>query len=158
MWSRRDPVTLFGAAGMFESGWEQLSETFQCVASRFSNVSDYRFEVLAADLVGDMAYTVGYERFIGSIDGRPVAATTVRSTHIYRREEGEWKIVHLTPVPGRWVMGLTSARAEGREDCLMLCAIGTGGGRSEITPCWVWVLRLSAEERKVPFPVVRGEG
>jgi hypothetical protein len=89
MWSRRDPVTLFGAAGMFESGR---------------------------------------------------------------------KIVHLPPVPGRWVMGLTSARAEGREDCLMLCAIGTGGGRSEITPCWVWVLRLSAEERKVPFPVVRGEG
>jgi ketosteroid isomerase-like protein len=59
MWSRRDPVILFGAAGMFKSGWEELSEIFPWVASRFSNASDYRFEVLVADVVGDMAYAVG---------------------------------------------------------------------------------------------------
>jgi ketosteroid isomerase-like protein len=94
MWSRRDPVTLFGAAGMFKSGWAELSEIFPWVASRFSNASDYRFEVLVADVVGDMAYAVGYERVNGSIDGRPVDPITVRSTHVYRREEGEWKIVH----------------------------------------------------------------
>jgi hypothetical protein len=51
MWSRRDPVTLFGAAGMFKSGWAELSEIFPWVASRFSNASDYRFEVLVADVV-----------------------------------------------------------------------------------------------------------
>src|SRR6185503_11909985 len=28
LWSRQDPVTLFGAIGMSESGWEQLSRTF----------------------------------------------------------------------------------------------------------------------------------
>jgi ketosteroid isomerase-like protein len=94
MWSRREPVTLFGAAGMFESGWEQLSETFPWVASRFSNVSDYRYDVLVADVRGDMAYAIGYERFSGSIDGGPIKAVTVRSTHVYRREDGEWKIVH----------------------------------------------------------------
>jgi ketosteroid isomerase-like protein len=71
-----------------------LSETFRWVASRFSNVSDYRFEVLVADVRGDVAYAIGYERFNGSIDGRPVEAITVRSTHVYRREDGEWKIVH----------------------------------------------------------------
>ena len=94
MWSRRDPVTLFGAAGMFRSGWDELSQIFPWVASRFSNVSDYRFEVLVADVVGDMAYAIGYERFNGSIDGRPVEPITVRCTHVYRRENGEWKIVH----------------------------------------------------------------
>ena len=94
MWSRRDPVTLFGASGMFESGWERLSGTFTRVASRFSNVSDYRFDVLIADVVGDMAYALGYERFQGSVNGRPVKPITVRSTHIYRREVGEWRIVH----------------------------------------------------------------
>ena len=94
MWSKRDPVTLFGAAGMYKSGWDELSETFEWVASRFSDVSDYTFEVLAADVRGDMAYAIGYERFNGSIDGRPVEAVTVRSTHVYRREDGEWKIVH----------------------------------------------------------------
>ena len=41
-----------------------------------------------------MAYTVGYERFNGSIHGRPAEPITVRVTHVYRRENGEWKIVH----------------------------------------------------------------
>lgn len=71
-----------------------MSRTFPWVASRFSDVSDYRFDVLVADVRGDMAYAVGYERFSGSIDGRPVEEVTVRSTHVYRREDGEWKIVH----------------------------------------------------------------
>ena len=94
LWSRRDPVTLFGAAGMYKSGWGELSQTFTWVSSRFSNVSDYSFEVLVADVVGDMAYAIGYERFTGSVAGRPVKQVTVRSTHIYRREDGEWRIVH----------------------------------------------------------------
>jgi hypothetical protein len=59
LWSRRDPVTLFGAAGMYKSGWDELSETFPWVASRFSNVTDYRYEVLVADVRGDMAYAIG---------------------------------------------------------------------------------------------------
>jgi ketosteroid isomerase-like protein len=94
LWSRRDPVTLFGAIGMAESGWEQLSQTFEWVASRFSKVSDFRFDVELVAVSGDMAYTLGFERWQGSIAGRPVAPVTVRVTHIYRREEGEWKVVH----------------------------------------------------------------
>ena len=91
MWSRRDPVTLFGAAGMYKSGWDELSRIFPAVAARFSNVSDYSFEVLVADVIGDMAYSVGFERFTGSIDGRPLKPITVRATHVYRREDGEWR-------------------------------------------------------------------
>lgn len=41
-----------------------------------------------------LAYTVGYERFTGSIDGAPAAPITIRVTHVYRRENGAWKIVH----------------------------------------------------------------
>jgi ketosteroid isomerase-like protein len=94
LWSRRDPVTLFGAAGMSESGWEELSEIFRWIASRFSEVSNFRFDVETAGVSGDMAYSVGYERFDGSIDGRPVEPITVRVTHVYRREDGDWRIVH----------------------------------------------------------------
>lgn len=95
LWSRRDPVTVFGAAlGECKSGWEELSGIFRWVASMFSDVSDFRFDVEVAEVSGDMAYTVGYERFNGSIEGRPVQAITVRVTHVYRRENGEWKIVH----------------------------------------------------------------
>jgi ketosteroid isomerase-like protein len=95
LWSRRDPVTLFGAAtGECKTGWDELSRIFGWVASSFSDVSDFRFDVEVAGVSGDLAYTVGYERFNGSIDGRPVAPMTVRVTHVYRREDGEWKIVH----------------------------------------------------------------
>jgi ketosteroid isomerase-like protein len=94
LWSRRDPVTLFGAAGMSESGWDELSATFRRVAATFSDVSDFGFEVVAAGVSGNLAYSIGYERFTGSIGGRPVAPVTVRVTHVYRREEGDWRIVH----------------------------------------------------------------
>jgi ketosteroid isomerase-like protein len=94
LWSRRDPVTLFGAAGMSESDWEELSRIFRWIASRFSDVSNFRFDVEAAGVSGNMAYSVGYERFNGSIDGRPIEPISVRVTHVYRREDGEWKIVH----------------------------------------------------------------
>jgi quercetin dioxygenase-like cupin family protein/ketosteroid isomerase-like protein len=94
LWSRRDPVTLFGAIGMSESGWDQLGQTFPWVASRFSNVSNFRFDVELVEVSGDMAYTLGFERFDGSIAGRPVEPVAVRVTHVYRREDGEWRIVH----------------------------------------------------------------
>ena len=94
LWSRRDPVTLFGAAGMCQSGWEKLGETFPWVASRFGEVSDFRFDVEEVGVSGDMAYTIGFERFNGSIAGRPAEPVLVRVTHVYRREDGEWKIVH----------------------------------------------------------------
>lgn len=41
----------------------------------------------------DIGYTVGYERGAMTIDGEP-KSVTIRVTHIYRREAGEWKLVH----------------------------------------------------------------
>jgi ketosteroid isomerase-like protein len=102
LWSKRDPVTLFGAIGMSESGWEQLSRTFTWVSSRFSRVTDFRFDVELVEVHGELAYTLGFERWTGSIAGRAVEPVTVRVTHIYRREDGEWKIVHRhADNPGR---------------------------------------------------------
>src|SRR5688500_16492068 len=41
-----------------------------------------------------MAYTVGFERFNEILADGEKKPWTVRVTHAYRREEGEWKIVH----------------------------------------------------------------
>jgi uncharacterized protein (TIGR02246 family) len=94
LWSRRDPVTLYGANGESASGRDTLAEIFRQVASRFSDVRDFRFDVDVVEVVGDMAYTLGFESFTGSIDGRPAAPVEVRVTHIYRREDGAWRIAH----------------------------------------------------------------
>ncbi len=62
------------------------------VLSRFSNCTACSFELIAAGVSGDLAYTVGYERSSRSVDGGPVEPSTLRVTRVYRRENGEWKI------------------------------------------------------------------
>ena len=94
MWSREDPVTLLGAFGVASSGWQEVSEAFRWVASRFTNCTAYDFELIAAGLSGDLAYTVGYEHSTVSRDGGPATENVLRVTHVYRREDGEWRIVH----------------------------------------------------------------
>jgi ketosteroid isomerase-like protein len=80
------------------SGWAQVSETFRWLASRFAN-GELHLEVIAAGVSGDLAYTVGYERLRASFDGGPAGPIRLRVTHIYRRENGEWKIVHRHGYP-----------------------------------------------------------
>lgn len=94
MWSTSDPVTLFGAWGPCNSGWDEVSRTFRWVASRFSDCTGYSFELVAAGVSGELAYTCGYERRTVYVDGGPAKPGTLRVTHVYRRENGEWKIVH----------------------------------------------------------------
>jgi hypothetical protein len=40
-----------------------VRQAFHWLASRFSDCTDYRFELVAAGASGDLAYTLGYERF-----------------------------------------------------------------------------------------------
>jgi ketosteroid isomerase-like protein len=94
MWSRSDPVTVFGAFGPCVSGWAEVSRAFEWVASRFSGNTAYSFELVAGGVSGDMAYTVGYERHSTSIDGAAAEPKTLRVTQVYRREDGEWKVAH----------------------------------------------------------------
>ena len=53
----------------------------------------YSYEIVAADVVGHMAYTVGYEHTQASVNGE-ARRYTLRATQIYRREDGEWKVAH----------------------------------------------------------------
>jgi len=101
LWSRNDPVTLFGAkASGTGTGWDDLSSIFRTVASWFSDSTEYDFEVVAAGASGDLAYTVGYEHNRVKVNGQP-RTYTLRATHVYRREDGQWRIVHrhADPVP-----------------------------------------------------------
>ena len=43
---------------------------------------------------GDLAYTVGFERGEMSVDAKDSTSMTIRVTHIYRRIDGEWFLVH----------------------------------------------------------------
>ena len=92
IWSQNDPVTVLGARRN-ASGQQELNELFDHLASSFSDCTSYEFELLEAEVLGDTAYTVGFEHTTASVDGDP-HTYTLRATQIYRREEGTWKVAH----------------------------------------------------------------
>ena len=93
MWSRNDPVTLLGAA-VSGSGWSEVEPIFRWVANSFIGCRTYDLELVTIDVRSDFAYTVAYERFEAVKSDGSIADATLRATHIFRREEGQWKVVH----------------------------------------------------------------
>lgn len=93
LWSREDPVTLFGAA-VTRSGWDDIGATFDWLGSRFANCTYFDYEVMAAGVSGDLAYIVGIEHTTASIGDSPPEPYSLRVTTVLRREDGDWKIVH----------------------------------------------------------------
>jgi ketosteroid isomerase-like protein len=93
-WSHHDPVTLFGAGSAYRSGWQDVRSVFEWLATTFMACEHYDFELLAADVSGDLAYTVGIERYQATTSTGSVVQNTLRVTHVYRREPDGWKIVH----------------------------------------------------------------
>ena len=92
IWSREEPVSVLGA-WRTASNRHELVEAFDVLASSFSNCTGYAIELISWDLVGDMAYTVGYERVTTTMDGKS-RVFTLRATQVYRREPAGWKVVH----------------------------------------------------------------
>ena len=92
IWSRTEPVTVFGA-WRSAVGRAEIDELFTVLEQSMSDCTSYDFEIVAADVIGDLAYTVGYEHTQATVNGEP-RSYTLRATQIYRREGGEWKVVH----------------------------------------------------------------
>jgi ketosteroid isomerase-like protein len=93
LWSRKDPVTLFGAL-QTKSGWHQIAPIFEMLAARFSNCESFEYEVIAAGVSGDLAYIAGVEHTTAAVgDGAP-QAYALRVTTVFRREDNEWRVVH----------------------------------------------------------------
>ena len=92
IWSQNDPVTVLGA-WKNAIGQRELNELFDHLADTFSDCTSYEFELLEAEVLGDTAYTVGFEHTSASVHGAP-HTYTLRATQIYRREDGAWKVAH----------------------------------------------------------------
>jgi ketosteroid isomerase-like protein len=94
LWSHADDVTIFGAWGAYEQGWEQVGPRLDWAAARFREGRGV-VEPLSMGMSGDLAYVISLERsevrVVGSDELRPM---TLRVTHLYRREDGSWKIFH----------------------------------------------------------------
>ena len=92
IWSHDEPVSVLGA-WRNAYGWDQVEALFASLAESFSDCTAYRFELYAYEVVGEAAYTAGFEHTSVSVDGEP-RSYTLRATQVYRREAGEWKVAH----------------------------------------------------------------
>jgi ketosteroid isomerase-like protein len=93
MWAHNDPVTVFGNARS-ASGWTEIGPMFEWLGSLFSDCASYRNEIIAAGASGDVAYIVAFEHTTVSVQGAPPQPYVLRVTTVFRRENGEWKVVH----------------------------------------------------------------
>jgi ketosteroid isomerase-like protein len=92
VWAHGGDVTTMHPIGQREVGWEQVRPTWEQVASIASG-GQVRLSDQLIRVGTDLAYEVGVEEGEITLAGERVAFNE-RVTNIYRREDGEWKIVH----------------------------------------------------------------
>ncbi|NUR98645.1 MAG: nuclear transport factor 2 family protein [Kribbellaceae bacterium] len=92
LWSTKDPVTVFGAWKTAKTSAE-ADALFDLLADGFSDSTSSDVELISADAIGDLAYTIGYEHTSTSWNGE-ARTYTLRVTQLYRKENGVWKVFH----------------------------------------------------------------
>ena len=92
--SHREDVTRFGGWGGVEHGWAELSRRFETTTAHFAG-GTVAFEPLEIYATDDLACVVGFERGeVRLVDRDEPERLASRVTHVYRREEDGWKLVH----------------------------------------------------------------
>jgi ketosteroid isomerase-like protein len=94
--SHREDVTIMGAWGAYEKGWSEAAPRYDWAAARMRESGAHvQIEYIASEVSGGLAYTVAIERSHVLVTGAAVPAPmALRVTHLFRREAGEWKLVH----------------------------------------------------------------
>ena len=89
------PATFFSPRGDVTTGTRDVWERYERDASLFTSGSENAFEALDSAAAADIAYWVGFQRSQANMCGedKPVPFD-LRVTEIYRRENGQWKLVH----------------------------------------------------------------
>ena len=92
-------------------GWDQVSETIEHVASLRRDGRFVGSEIVAKYVTPELAYVVQLERAEAKVGAREeITPYALRTTMIFRAEEGTWKVVHrhadpiTTPQPAESVI------------------------------------------------------
>jgi ketosteroid isomerase-like protein len=94
LWSTTDNASLLGAFGGRVVGFPAIADRLDRVASRYTAGRFDELEVLADESGGNLAYIVWVEAISSDDpDGHPIVRQR-RTTHVFRREAGEWRIIH----------------------------------------------------------------
>ena len=95
--SQTDDATIFGAFGGYgEKGRKEVGSRYDWASSQYKpSGAKIKVEYLSIVVSTDLAYTVGIERSEALLgDMKKTAPRVLRSTQIFRKENGEWKLLH----------------------------------------------------------------
>lgn len=134
LWSQGDEVSICGAFGGVQSGWEKVAARLDWASSQFSEGIRSREEISSV-VRADFAYIVQTELIRFGASGRTERGTLeLRVTMVFRREADGWRIVH------RHADSQTSTQAAAGH----LRARPVSPARSSIDPsCGRWATRES---------------
>jgi ketosteroid isomerase-like protein len=88
-------ITVANPFGPPVRGWKQAAEIADRAALLYRDGEVVGFENVAKCVTPELAYIVELERFRVKMGGRQdITPVTLRTTSIFRPEEGTWKVVH----------------------------------------------------------------
>jgi ketosteroid isomerase-like protein len=92
VWSQSNTVTTMHPMGGEQVGWPEVRKSFEDAAGA---MSDIHVELADQQIrTGeDLAYEIGIERGRGKVGDEQIEIEH-RVTNVYRREGGQWKMVH----------------------------------------------------------------
>jgi ketosteroid isomerase-like protein len=93
--SHRDDVTGFYGWGAYEKGWAAVGRRWDWAGEQFRGGGPVTYETLSTVVSGELAYTTEIETIRVRLEGldRPTEWSN-RVTHVFRLEDGEWRLVH----------------------------------------------------------------
>jgi ketosteroid isomerase-like protein len=91
--SRANDATGFYGWGGYEQGWEALSARWDWAGAQFTG-GTVSYKNLSSGVSGELGYTVDIETYEVPVGAPGPGARSNRVTHIFRREQGEWRLIH----------------------------------------------------------------
>ena len=100
LWSHTDDVSLFGAYGGHERGWNQVGPRLTWASKTNSNGTHDNDEVLTTIRGADLALVTQLEHITNrKPDGSAAPVQNLRVTHVARCEASSWRLVHRQADP-----------------------------------------------------------
>jgi len=95
LYSDDENATLANPFGPPVRGRAEIEEAARRGAANYRDGRTVEFEEVARRVTGDLAYVLEIEHFEAKVGGaQEVAPVALRTTSIFRREDGAWKLVH----------------------------------------------------------------
>jgi ketosteroid isomerase-like protein len=89
------PATIFGPNGDCVQGAEEVIAANLSGSKHFKAGSENKFEIKHSAESNELAYWTGVQHSVVQMEGKSKPAPfNLRVTEIFRKEDGEWKLIH----------------------------------------------------------------